>query len=686
MDNQYSTDFFDQLLNFLPQTEEQPQEDIQPDEQPSPYDQSEYDDLNSRYEELSQRLQNLESNPVPVYEGDDDFLNYIFSDNSNDPIDISYFQPQSQNQSDVSLKTKPTADISNLNMDLKNFASNMSGTFPGLVISSGNDSKHMKGSKHYQNKALDFGANSSDPQAYKGFKNYLKANPSIKKQYGIEDIIDEGDHMHVELKQFGGYIDDVSKQGYNSDSPYNNQPFLDINTPTGNITLENTPHPLLGIDEYNNMQYMQPGNKYKFPGKKVREIPLFQNGGIVGNPNEPYHPLTNPDGYKSKIDPSLLNKLKGPNPSNTEFNRNITRGTSETGGNMARNVLKYFTGANFNKGITQESPYKPTTSVDPNSTYYTWPYLRNDVMKDITGDTYVSNVKSQQDNFAKQRKDYTPQYIKDKTFDEYYNYLSTSPKHVTPSGSSINLGHFQITPGKDKSGRYISIYDKYDWNLLEGLGMKGNSWETYDRIYENEWDKLKDVTDKKSNKFQYGGSRCGEGFYFDYREGKCLPLKGNNKFNVDIYQSNSDRSFYDPYNRTIDFNPENGNEALLHETAHAEQDRNGELSSFSSVPMNKDIYDLLDPISQSNFIYDRRNNDINNGVNNFAQSFKHSNPNRLFTSDMKALSPNFKRYLVESDYQYDIPNTEENDADKRAAQELKKKYQTLQNTIQLNFR
>jgi hypothetical protein len=80
----------------------------------------------------------------------------------------------------------------------------MSSNFPGLKISSGNDSKHMNGSRHYANKAIDIGANSSDPVAYNNLKKFLASNKDIKKKYGIEDIIDEGDHLHVELFRDGG--------------------------------------------------------------------------------------------------------------------------------------------------------------------------------------------------------------------------------------------------------------------------------------------------------------------------------------------------------------------------------------------------------------------------------------------------------------------------------------------------
>lgn len=102
------------------------------------------------------------------------------------------------------VSTKPGVNLRSLNPNLMSFTTAMSDNFPGIKISSGNDSKHKKGSRHYENKAIDIGANSSDPVAYRKLKSFLSANPGVRQQYGIEDIIDEGDHLHVELFQDGG--------------------------------------------------------------------------------------------------------------------------------------------------------------------------------------------------------------------------------------------------------------------------------------------------------------------------------------------------------------------------------------------------------------------------------------------------------------------------------------------------
>lgn len=81
-------------------------------------------------------------------------------------------------------------------------------------------------------------------------------------------------------------MDDISRLGYALGSPYSNNPYLDIQTPEGLITMANTPIDLLGIDNLGNTKKMKAGAKkqYKFPGTQVREIPLsnpYQKGGMT---------------------------------------------------------------------------------------------------------------------------------------------------------------------------------------------------------------------------------------------------------------------------------------------------------------------------------------------------------------------------------------------------------------------
>jgi len=99
------------------------------------------------------------------------------------------------------VRTKSSSvKIDNLNANLRSFIEDMSNMFDGIVVTSGNDSFHIKGSRHYINKGVDVGANSSEKNAYANFKAYVKTNSNyLKEKYGIEDILDEINHIHIEM-------------------------------------------------------------------------------------------------------------------------------------------------------------------------------------------------------------------------------------------------------------------------------------------------------------------------------------------------------------------------------------------------------------------------------------------------------------------------------------------------------
>lgn len=68
--------------------------------------------------------------------------------------------------------------------------------------------------------------------------------------------------------------------GYSRNSPYQNDPYIDIFTPEGLVDMSNTDKDLVGVDEYGNKKKMKARTKnpYKFEGQMVREIPM-QTGG-----------------------------------------------------------------------------------------------------------------------------------------------------------------------------------------------------------------------------------------------------------------------------------------------------------------------------------------------------------------------------------------------------------------------
>lgn len=79
-------------------------------------------------------------------------------------------------------------------------------------------------------------------------------------------------------------MDLQSLLGYSYNSPFINNPYLDIQTPEGLIDMSNTPMDLMGIDNLGNVKKMKAGRKspYRFKGNTVREIPLQKGGKTNG--------------------------------------------------------------------------------------------------------------------------------------------------------------------------------------------------------------------------------------------------------------------------------------------------------------------------------------------------------------------------------------------------------------------
>lgn len=50
--------------------------------------------------------------------------------------------------------------------------------------------------------------------------------------------------------------------------------------PSGDITMQGVPYPVMGIDNFGNVQMMMPGQDYSFPGDIVDEYPMAKKGGV----------------------------------------------------------------------------------------------------------------------------------------------------------------------------------------------------------------------------------------------------------------------------------------------------------------------------------------------------------------------------------------------------------------------
>jgi len=116
--------------------------------------------------------------------------------------------------------------------------------------------------------------------------NYLKSatgnngmfdmtNPNIYKSvlpYAVPAAI--GGAAALQQKKQGGKITKDNNGYWN---PNNWGKPVEIGS--NNITMQGVHQPLIGISDEGDVQYMQPGEHYKFKGKKVVEYPVKKNGG-----------------------------------------------------------------------------------------------------------------------------------------------------------------------------------------------------------------------------------------------------------------------------------------------------------------------------------------------------------------------------------------------------------------------
>jgi hypothetical protein len=107
------------------------------------------------------------------------------------------------------IRTKDSSvNVTDLNPKMKALLEDLSNKFDGIVVTSGKDGQHsVFNSRHYFGLAIDFGAGSSDKKAYEDLKDYLLEGrtkwhlPDKFSEYEVEDIIDETNHIHIELVQ-----------------------------------------------------------------------------------------------------------------------------------------------------------------------------------------------------------------------------------------------------------------------------------------------------------------------------------------------------------------------------------------------------------------------------------------------------------------------------------------------------
>jgi len=93
--------------------------------------------------------------------------------------------------------------------------------------------------------------------------------------YGNPNTIDGVREPNARTYQTGGKL---STTGYKSNSKDKNAPWLTI--PSGNITMQNVPHPIMAYPNNDQPTLMQPQQEYLFPNSsRVVEVPVKKNGG-----------------------------------------------------------------------------------------------------------------------------------------------------------------------------------------------------------------------------------------------------------------------------------------------------------------------------------------------------------------------------------------------------------------------
>lgn len=130
-------------------------------------------------------------------------------------------------------------------------------------------------------------------QGQQGYMDYLsKPKENLQEEQGFYGF------------QQGG---NVNKTGYTPGYSSMNNPYNII--PSNNITMKNTPFPVLGIGSNGQQQMMYPGNNYNFKGSSyVTEIPMkrYQEGGEVNQEPIPLQAekgewFSTPDGMLAKV-------------------------------------------------------------------------------------------------------------------------------------------------------------------------------------------------------------------------------------------------------------------------------------------------------------------------------------------------------------------------------------------------
>lgn len=448
-------------------------------------------DLHSdEFKNISDEYYNTEDEDNVKFD-DDEYNNTFFNnlieddnliEDNNLPNEYISNNTNSNLNTPINLRLKNNnINIKNLDQNLINFSNDLANSFPGLVITSGNDSEHMKGSKHYDNLAIDIGTNSSDKNDYNNFKELLKDKKKValyKSTYNIEDIIDEGDHIHIELKKKAKNGLYINNTGYTPGYDTMNNPYNII--PSNNITMKNTPINLIGIDNLGNSKFMKANNpkNYKFKGSYVIEIPennIKQSGGYIKPDKDMYG------------NPIVLNDII--------YNKDIKRTYYDRDFNTMNYGDDIINQDEYNKILAHEN-FHGVQYKNNNATTFPHIYKKPGIVAtdEIKNDYY--NRKYQDVNyFTNLFKDYNPSlkfagddFIYDKVIDSNDNYYGLYSNPFTLEGEAE---YYQNT-GKYPSDEFENY--PYQYKKQNG-GMSFDEIKAKRQAYVNELNRMNNNND-----------------------------------------------------------------------------------------------------------------------------------------------------------------------------------------------
>jgi hypothetical protein len=230
-----------------------------------------------------------------------------------------------------------------------------------------------------------------------------------------------------------------------------------------------------------------------------KKVETLRNSDDMKNYKKEFKELSNSGEYTIEKGDALLEKYNSPYGSidklKTRYDE-ITDGMGEHDEDMWRFYLGL---PMMNENTVVESKYKPSKSKDPDAKYYSL-----NVTNEFDGETTYNSYKENILNRVLNKEDSDDN-------DEY-------PRVMNRILSG--LANITIDKGEDENGKYISLYDVYDFGKPDEVTGKierkvGKPYEIYDRIY--------------YKKYKRPGAKGTRSEIMYYSDGELLKLNTDSK-------------------------------------------------------------------------------------------------------------------------------------------------------------